>query len=146
MLLKNSILLFFISVFKKTFTTSSQETRTSWYNYTLASAGTITGTNNTTTATQSICPKGWTLPTQTQIDSLSGGSSSTTYVGSFSPVLGGRYSNGTLHNESTRGLWWGVTAYNGVFRYILGYNGSSLYTYKDALRCYGYYMRCVQAS
>ncbi|MBQ3292805.1 hypothetical protein IJG93_00645, partial [Candidatus Saccharibacteria bacterium] len=83
---------------------------TSWYNYTLASAGTITGTNNTTTATQSICPKGWALPAKTQIDSLSGGSSSTTYVGSFSPVLGGKYHKGKLSSESKRGFWWGSTA------------------------------------
>ncbi len=119
--------------------------QTVWYNYTLASAGTITGTNNTTTATQSICPKGWTLPSKTQIDSLSGGSSSTTYVGSFSPVLGGGYTNGTLYNESTHGLWWGSTAYNGAERYFLGYNGSSLYTY-NGRRYNGRYVRCVQAS
>ncbi|MBR3252585.1 hypothetical protein IKF84_00730, partial [Candidatus Saccharibacteria bacterium] len=48
-----------------------------------------------------ICPKGWTLPAKTQIDSLSGGSSSTAYVNSFSPVLGGDYINGTLNSEST---------------------------------------------
>ncbi|MBQ3293022.1 hypothetical protein IJG93_01795 [Candidatus Saccharibacteria bacterium] len=86
------------------------------------------------------------MPAQTQIDSLSGGSSSTTYVGSFSPVLGGYYGNGTLNSESTRGIWWGNTVHNGAFRYILYYDGSSLYTSGGGRRSDGYYVRCVQAS
>ena len=126
-------------------TISNVDVNTSWYNYTLASAGTITGTNNTTTATQSLCPKGWTLPTQTQIDSLSGGSSSTTYVGSFSPVLGGYYSDTTLNEESTTGVWWGSTAYSSVRRDSLFYDGSRLYTGYNR-RYNGSYVRCVQAS
>ena len=101
--------------------------------------------SSTTTATQSICPKGWTLPSQTQIDSLSGGSSNTTYVGSFSPVLGGYYLNGTLGNESTYGFWWGSTAYDSAQRYLLYYDGSSLYT-DGGTRRSGFYVRCVQAS
>ena len=102
--------------------------------------------SSTTTATQSICPKGWTLPSQTQIDSLSGGSSSTAYVGSFSPVLGGGYGNGTPYAESMHGYWWGSTAYNGAARYYLLYNGSSLYTSGNYRRSDGLYVRCVQAS
>ena len=103
-------------------------------------------TSSTTTATQSICPKGWTLPAKTQIDSLSGGSGSTAYVGSFSPVLGGSYHNGTLIVESTQGSWWGSTAHNGAARYYLYYNGSSLYTGSAGRRNDGAYVRCVQAS
>ena len=80
------------------------------------------------------------------MDSLSGGteSGSSTYVPSLSPVLGGRYYNGTL-NESTYGYWWGSTAYNGVRRYYLYYDGSSLYT-RNGNRYGGYYVRCIQAS
>ncbi|MBQ3293057.1 hypothetical protein IJG93_01990 [Candidatus Saccharibacteria bacterium] len=85
------------------------------------------------------------MPAKTQIDSLSGGSSSTTYVGSFSPVLGGNYYNGSLYNESTYGLWWGSTAYNGARRDFLSYNGSSLYTDSNG-RVNGLYIRCIQAS
>ena len=121
---------------------------TVWYNYGTASAGTIKSssasdtTGTTVITTESICPKGWTLPAKTQIDSLSGGSSSTTYVGSFSPVLGGDYVNGTLYDESSRGIWWGSTAYNGATRYPLSYNGSSLSTGGYG-RNVGYYIRCV---
>ena len=87
------------------------------------------------TATESVCPKGWTLPSKTQIDGQRN-------VANFSPVLGGNYYNGTLYNEGTRGLWWGSTAYNGALRYYLGYYGSSLYT-NSVIRHDGYYVRCV---
>ncbi|MBQ3440701.1 hypothetical protein IJG27_00065 [Candidatus Saccharibacteria bacterium] len=61
----------------------------------IASAGTITSKDNTditgnmNTATESVCPKGWTLPTIKQLDN----NRDTT---NFSPVLGGNYSSGTL--------------------------------------------------
>ena len=118
---------------------------TNWYNYTLATAGTIIDENttqstpatNTTKATESICPKGWTLPSKTQIDSQRD-------VASFSPVLGGYYFNGTLYNETTHGFWWGSEAYIGAVRYAMGYNGSSLYTDLNVRRA-GRYVRCVQA-
>ena len=93
-------------------------------------------TGNTNTATESICPKGWTLPTIKQIDN----NRSTT---EFSPVLGGRYYNGTLSYEDTRGRWWGSTAYNSASRYNLVYNGSSLYTDSNGSRQLGFYIRCV---
>ena len=89
-------------------------------------------------ATESICPKGWTLPNKTQIDGQR-------IIASFSPVLGGYYGNGTLYNEDTHGNWWGSTAYNGASRYNLRYNGSSLYTINYADRRLGFYIRCVQA-
>ncbi|MBQ3293226.1 hypothetical protein IJG93_02930 [Candidatus Saccharibacteria bacterium] len=115
---------------------------TVWYNYGASTAGTITSTDNTIIATESICPKGWTLPTVAQTRSIGPNAGSTTYVSSFSPVLGGYYENGTLYNESTRGLWWGSTALNGARRYYLYYNGSSLYT-GSIRRDDGYYIRCV---
>ena len=122
---------------------------TVWYNYVVASAGTIKNSNSSDTtgttvvATESVCPKGWSLPTTKQIDTIGGASpGSTTYISSFSPVLGGNYVNGTLDNESTYGLWWGSTAYSGAVRYGLYYDGSSLYT-GNFRRYYGYYVRCV---
>ena len=93
-------------------------------------------TGNLNTATESICPKGWTLPSKTQIDSQRN-------VASFSPVLGGRYLDGTMYSEDTHGVWWGSTAYNGATRDRLYYDGSSLYTYGSGYRHNGYYVRCV---
>ncbi|MBR3252764.1 hypothetical protein IKF84_01700 [Candidatus Saccharibacteria bacterium] len=77
-----------------------------------------------------------------QTRSIGPDAGSTTYVNSFSPVLGGYYSNGTLVVESTRGYWWGSTASNGALRYFLLYNGSSLYTDYGS-RFTGRYIRCV---
>ena len=113
-----------------------------WYNYAIASAGTIVeptttdDVTNTNAATESVCPKGWTLPTTKQIDANRD-------TASFSPVLGGYYGNGTLYDEATYVRWWGSEASNGARRYRLGYNGS-LYTY-DGSRRSGLYVRCVQA-
>ena len=120
---------------------------TVWYNYTLATAGTIIDKNttsanpatNTNPATESICPKGWTLPSKTQIDNQRN-------VSSFFPVLGGGYRNGALDNEAMRGYWWGSEAYGGGKRYYLGYNDSSSLYADNFYRSYGRYVRCVQAS
>ena len=131
---------------------SSGDLPTNWYNYTLATAGTIidedtTSSNpatNTNRATESVCPKGWTLPDKAQTRSIGPNAGSDTYVSSFSPVLGGNYYNGTLQSEATYGNWWGSEAYVGAARYRLYYNGSSLYT-GTGYRLSGYYIRCVQA-
>ena len=122
---------------------------TTWYNYVLASAGTIANINsddttgNITTATESVCPKGWVLPSQTQTQSI--GNDTSTYVANFNPVLGGYYGNGTLADISTRGSWWSSTAYNGGGRHRLVYNDNNLLYSLTARRYNGYYIRCVQA-
>ena len=116
---------------------------TTWYNYVLASAGTITDEDttssspatNVTPATESICPKGWTLPSKTQVDGQRD-------MASFHPLFGGEYYNGALQNEDTRGGWWGSTAYEGYRRYTLHYDGSKLYTNK-VLRYRGFSIRCI---
>ena len=91
------------------------------------------------------CPKGWTLPSATQIGSLSGESGSSMYVSDFSPVLGGNYTNGTLNGESTRGRFLGFIMYDGARRYSLNYSGGNLYT-GNCSRSDAFYICCVQAS
>ena len=109
--------------------------------YAIASAGTIINKNasdesgNLNTATESVCPKGWGLPTAKQIDNNRD-------LTSFSPVLGGYYGNGMLNNEATYGFWWGSEAYYGAGRYRLNYNGSRLST-GNFRRYNGLYVRCV---
>ena len=116
---------------------------TVWYNYGAASAGSIIGGNNITIATESICPKGWTLPTVAQTRSIGPNAGSTTYISSFSPVLGGYYTNGTLYDESSYGLWWVSTAHTkGALRHLLRYIDSSLNT-NNTYRYVGVYIRCV---
>ena len=88
------------------------------------------------TATESICPKGWTLPSKKQPDNNRN-------TANFAPILGGRYGNGTPYNESTGGYWWGSESYSSARRYYLSYNGSSLNTDISGYRRNGYYIRCV---
>ena len=127
---------------------------TNWYNYTLATAGTIIDENttqqnpatNTDTATESICPKGWVLPSRAQTLSIGPSSGSSTYVSVFSPVLGGNYtSGGGLKNENLGGFWWSSDAYGGARRYRLDYSDNNLKSYYNGQRHNGYYIRCVQA-
>ena len=124
---------------------SSGDLPTTWYNYALATAGTIseeTGSEhpavNTIKATESVCPKGWTLPNNAQIRANRD-------VLSFSPVLGGYYGDGALISSTTYGLWWGSEASNSAVRNALDYFSSgTLYTLSGR-RTYGFYIRCVQA-
>ncbi len=118
---------------------TSNEGNSVWYNYSAATAGTITGTANTTEATQDICPAGWRLPTHAENQTI--GNSSATYVNAFTPVYGGSYYDGTLYYATTYGYWWSSTASNGSLRYYLLY-GSGLYT-GNGNRRGGYYVRCV---
>ena len=92
-------------------------------------------TGNTNTATESVCPKGWTLPTTKQIDNNRD-------ITNFHPILGGYYRNSVLTNETAHANWWSSEAYTGTLRYLLHYNVSGLYT-NSYYRHIGFYIRCV---
>ena len=120
-------------------------------NYAIASAGTIVeptttdNATNTNAATESVCPKGWTLPTTKQTSAIGPiKSSSSTYIVSFTPVRGGYYNNGVLNvNATTYGFWWSSeTSDIGPTRYRLVYNSDNLYT-DISRRYYSFYIRCV---
>ena len=87
------------------------------------------------TATESICPKGWTLPSKKQLDNNRN-------TANFAPILGGLYGNGALYYEATVGSWWSSEVYNNTLRYRLYYNGSNLSTGRYG-RDGGLYIRCV---
>ena len=112
---------------------------TVWYNYAAASAGTITGSSNSTNATQDICPKGWKLPSYSSISSI------TSYKDAFSPVSGGYYYDGSLSRASMGGYWWSTSVTGSAHRYYLNYSSGSLYT-NYGPRIEGYYVRCVRTS
>ena len=128
------------------FIKTSGDLSTIWYSYSLATAGTIVDINtssespaiNTAKAKESVCPKGWTLPNNIQINSNRN-------IISFSPVLGGVYYNRTLYDESVRGFWWGSEANSDTRRYSSRYDGSSL-GIGYGTRPTGHYIRCVQKS
>ena len=115
-----------------------------YYNYAGASAMTITGSSNSTIDTYNICPKGWTMPSSSQANTL--GSSS--YTTAFQPLYGGHYYNGSPSGASTAGFWWPTNAVDSTKRYrILYWNAGSIYadTY-DHQRYFGSYVRCLRSS
>ena len=124
-----------------------------YYNYVAATAGTITGSSNTTEATQDICPKGWRLPTgqnggeQTLLTNGTWQSWNTTYQTAFNPVAAGYYFNESLYNSGSYGRWWSSTASDTAVRYYLDYNTSNgLYSGNYYIRYNGLSVRCVLGS
>ena len=111
-----------------------------YYNYCAASAGTVCSQTKQD-ATQDICPKGWRLPIPSEMDGING----TSYLDAFSPVYSGNYSNGSLRNTGSYGLWWSATAYGSNIQYYLFYYSGSLYT-SDYNKGDGLSVRCVRSS
>ena len=122
------------------------------YNFYAASAGTVSGTNNTSNTTYDICPAGWRLPT--------GGSSgefrtlytkygsNATFRASIENsgaafALAGSFSNSNPVNQGSRGSYWSSTRYNNSNEYILFLNTSVTAASDDSYRSYGYSIRCV---
>ena len=117
---------------------SSNTSYGGYYNYCAASAGTVCSQTQAN-ATQDICPKGWRLPTLSEMNGI------TSYVSAFSPVLSGYYLDGSLRNTGSYGYWWSATAYISILQYNLYYNGSSLYT-SNSDRDIGRSVRCIRSN
>ena len=107
-----------------------------WYNYAAATAGTITGKENSNTQKYDICPKGWRLPKQSEQSDIAN------YSSAFSPVTGGRYTDGVI-SYPDNGTWWGSDIDHANSRHYLDYNGSKL-TVDASLRYRGRYVRCIK--
>ena len=120
-------------------TISSNTSYGGYYNYCAASAGTDCQTSSAFDTTQDICPKGWRLPTNSEMSGI------TSYSSAFSPVLSGYYSSGTLNGTGSNGYWWSATAYNSNGQYYLYYGGSSLYTL-NSNKNNGFSVRCIRSN
>ena len=113
-----------------------------YYNYCAASAGTVCDYTTEQNASQSICPKGWKLPTRTQFNAIARNSS---YSTAFSPVYSGYYNYGSLRNTGSWGCWWSATAANSSRQYNLFYSGGSL-SINSQSKYIGYSVRCIRSS
>ena len=120
-------------------TISSDTSYGGYYNFCAASAGTVCSQTKTD-ATQDICPKGWRLPTNSEISGI------TSYTSAFSPVLSGYYRNGTLGDTGSRGYWWSATALSSYDQHNLYYNGSSLNTNISYSKYRGFSVRCIRSN
>lgn len=116
---------------------------TVWYNYAAATAGTIANTPSDAPnlpATESICPKGWKLPSATDIDNT------LDQVNAFNPVMGGYIMN-TTNMHQDYGYWWSSDMgqnQQATHRYQMYYINNTTPMVKYQGRRYsGEYVRCV---
>ena len=129
-----------------------------WYNYAAATAGTITGSSNSTDATSDICPSGWHLPSGpnstigTDINRLMGSTVSdwlpaTSSLIAFDAIAGGGYSDGSLY-DIIGSYYWTSSPGIDVSRYRLLYNGNNNQFFGDnsSNRYAGYFIHCVRSS
>ena len=114
-----------------------------YYNFCAASAGDNCSDVDPSSPTDSICPAGWDLPTEDQLDAI------INLVDDFSPVGGGRYIDGRRYNTVESGLWWSATAatYDNNFQSNLLYTelGNELMSNTEE-KSHGLSIRCVQSN
>ena len=118
---------------------SSNTSYGGYYNYCAASAGTVCNDTTEQDATQDICPKGWRLPTESEMSGM------TNYISAFLPVYSGLYRNGTLYGTGYNGYWWSATASYSSSQYRLGYDSGSLKT-SSGYKYLGFSVRCIRSN
>ncbi len=125
-----------------------------YYSWGAATAGQATSLISNVTgeqSTQSICPKGWTLPINGAYSNLFGSygaNSGITYGGiaitgtPFYFVYGGIVNSSSLANAGSRGYYWSSTANYASNAYTLTFS-TSVNPSSDTNRYYGMSVRCV---
>lgn len=113
-----------------------------YYQWSAATAG-YTGTSQ---STQSICPKGWTLPSQSQFQALinSGLNGNNFMQSPYYLLRGGNLYRSYLNLAGSNGYYWSSTPYGSSDAYFLGFYSGKVYTHDD-YRYIGQPVRCVAA-
>ena len=113
-----------------------------YYQWSAATAG-YTGTSQ---STQSICPKGWTLPSQSQFQALiSSGLDGTNFMQSpYYLLRDGWLNNNSLSLAGSNGFYWSSTPYGSSYAYGLRFNSGNVFM-GSGDRYYGLSIRCVAA-
>ena len=114
-----------------------------YYQWSAATAG-YTGTSQ---STQSICPKGWTLPSQSQFQQLiNSGLSGSNFMNAPYYLLCGGYLYGSLlYEEGLYGYYWTSTPSGSGYAYSLGFYSGGITVNNYGYRNYGRPVRCVAA-
>ena len=113
-----------------------------YYQWSAATAG-YTGTSQ---STQSICPKGWTLPSQSQFQQLinSGLSGSNFMNAPYYLLRGGWLRDSSLYDAGSAGNYWSSTPSGSNRAHYLYFTSGSIDTY-NFYRYLGLSVRCVAA-
>ncbi len=129
---------------------SGNDSYGTYYNWYTATAGTGTYETSTdgTDVANSICPRGWRLPTSGSSGEFqalySKYSSSSAMRGSpVNFVLPGYRFGSSTTSQGTYGRYWSSTAYSSNSAYYLALNSSSVYPANYSNKYYGSTVRCV---
>ena len=124
-----------------------------YYNYCAATAGSYCYGNGTSAgtssgnATESICPKGWRLPTGNtsgEYASLYGQYNNyTTFRTAFKLPLSGYFDDGAADYQGSDGIFWSSTYYGSDSMYLLYADTSAIYLSNSNDRDGGLAVRCV---
>ena len=124
-----------------------------YYNFVAASAGTVTGEYNSSSATHSICPYGWKLPSITEYatllsshdieDDAEGSAIAQSTPLSFGLTGELPYNSTSVSHQNEQGYWWSATPADEEDYYIMhiGTNGADAESYGG--RYSGRSIRCV---
>ena len=114
-----------------------------YYQWSAATAG-YTGTSQ---STQSICPAGWTLPSQSQFQALinSGLTGSNFMNAPYYLLCGGSLDGSLLYDEGLYGYYWTSTPSGSGYAYSLGFYSGGITVNNYGYRHYGRSVRCVAA-
>ena len=116
---------------------SGDLTKGVWYNFAAASAGTIASASSSSNATQDVCPAGWRLPTNIEIENIVANSTS------FNPTNNtGYWYNGT-NAATTGGYWYSSSSGGAIARYGLNYVSGSYLVSEGGDRATGRNIRCI---
>ena len=113
-----------------------------YYQWSAATAG----YTDTSQSTQSICPKGWTLPSRSQFQTLidNGLSGSNFMNAPYYLLRGGYLYDSSLDGAGSAGFYWSSTPYGSSSAYVLGFDSGGVDAY-GARRYGGRSVRCVAA-
>lgn len=114
-----------------------------YYQWSAATAG-YTGTSQ---STQSICPKGWTLPSQSQFQALiNSGLDGTNFMQSpYYLLRGGYLGNSSLYSAGSAGYYWSSTPNGSNIALYLTFNSGYLNINGYYERYHGFSVRCMAA-
>lgn len=125
-----------------------------YYNYYVATAGTISGVYNSNEATSSICPKGWKMPSNQEFQNMFSATGAVANdIWNMSIVQGdplnygrGGYwelSGPTPTDVEVGGVWHTTTPYDDNYRKDITTSQSTVYQNFAGDRRRGYLLRCV---
>ena len=125
-----------------------------YYNWYTATAGSGTySTDTNVIAVQSICPKGWRLPTGGAVNAATGNGESqqlydvysnyNNFISATSAVLSGHWTATAAGDQGSNGVWWSSTAHSAVFAYGLYLSPSGIGPLSSSGKGNGRSVRCI---